>query len=146
MLGYGNAWRQVGDLKRATQAYEMARDQAPDNAMVRFNLANVYNLQNHLEASLTEYRQAVKLDPNFAEPYYGMGITLEKQKKPDEALAVYEQYLAKAGPSDSYVPLAKQRVSYLKKSLPASHTNSAKPISPTAEHASQSAIQPVRNP
>lgn len=117
LLGYGNAWRHVGNLEKARQTYEMAKAASPDNAMVRYNLGSIYNMQNQLEASLEEYRAALKLNPQFAEPYYGMGTTLEKQKKLDEALEVYQQFVEKAPPTSAYLPLARERIEFLKKTV-----------------------------
>lgn len=125
LIGYGNVWRHVGDLDRAQKAYEMARTQSPENAMIRYNLASVYNLKNQYEASLAEYKAALELNPSFAEPYYGMGLTLEKQKKFQEALTVYQQYLQKAPSSSTYVPVAKERIELLKKSISPQSSTSA---------------------
>ncbi len=145
LVGYGNVARQVGDLNQAEQAYTMARKAAPDNAMVRYNLASVYNMTNKLEDSLAEYRAAVELNPGFAESYYGMGNTLEKQKKYTEAISVYQQFLEKAPPTSSYVPMAKERIEVLKKAVngsAAAPATSKPPISGAKPSATVS--QPVK--
>jgi tetratricopeptide (TPR) repeat protein len=117
LIGYGNAWRQVGDLDRAQQAYEMARVETPGDPMVRYNLGSIYNMRDKLDASLQEYKTAIQLNPQFIEPYYGMGTTFEKQKKLNEAIEVYQQFVEKAPPTSSYLPLAKERIEFLKKSV-----------------------------
>jgi superkiller protein 3 len=94
-------------------------------------LGSIYSLKNQLEDSRKAYQQALELNPGFTESYYGLGTTLEKQKKLDEALKVYQQYLEKAPSSAAYVPLAKQRVDILKKTMPTPTTTPAqvKPVS-----------------
>lgn len=117
LIGYGNALRHAGEMDKARQTYETAREMAPENALVRYNLGSVYGASGKLEASQAEYRKAVELNPGFSESYYGLGTTLEKQNKPLEALEVYKQYLQKAPITASYVPLAKERIQVLQKSM-----------------------------
>lgn len=94
--------------------------------MIHYNLAGLYNQKNQLDKSASEYREAIRLNPGFVESYYGLGITLEKQAKPQEALAVYETFLDKAPATSSYLPMAKQRIEFLRQSLPA---NPSEPMS-----------------
>jgi superkiller protein 3 len=126
LMGYGNAWRETGNLDRAQQAYELATTESPNDAMIQYNLGSIYNLKGNLDASISSYKKALVLNPAFIESYYGLGTTLEKKHQTSEAIANYETFIQKAPPNSSYVPLAKARVDYLKKSLAAKTTSTPK--------------------
>jgi tetratricopeptide (TPR) repeat protein len=124
--GYGNCWRKTGDVEKAMKAYELAKSYAPYNPKIRYNLASIYTLQNKLSSSELEYKAALKLDPSFSESYYGLGIALEKQNKPVDAISAYQSYLNKAA-MGQYAPLAKKRIEALKRPLGTAQKSTIEP-------------------
>ncbi len=50
------------------------------------------------ENALKSFREAIKIDPNFAQAYYSIAVIFDEQKKIDEALSYYEKTL-KADPN-----------------------------------------------
>ena len=47
--------------------------------------------QGKLDEAIAEYRQAIRLIPDFAEAHNDLGIALKEQGKPDESIAEYRQ-------------------------------------------------------
>ncbi len=73
------------------QALLKARDHAPQNGYVYYNLAEAYLFQkNYLEAEKA-YRRAADLMPKNLDVFYRMGFVYEKQKKWDMALNAYQK-------------------------------------------------------
>src|SRR5262249_694658 len=57
--------------------------------------------QGKLDEAIAEYRSAIRLKPNFADAYLGIGEILEVQGKGDEAIAEY-RFAARLQPDSSY--------------------------------------------
>jgi len=70
-------------IKRQREAFENAKAEVlahPESAEAHFNLANAYHndaantVGNNYDKIANEYRQAIKLNPNYAESYNGLAI------------------------------------------------------------------------
>ncbi len=64
--------------------------QNPRDAFVRYGLAMEYVNAGELELAAAEFREVLKVDPNYAYAYYHGGQTLEKLGEMDAARQLYE--------------------------------------------------------
>lgn len=55
------------------------------------NLADAYERQGRLQEAITEYRQAIALDPSLSTAHTGLGDVLRKQGQAEEAEVSHEQ-------------------------------------------------------
>ncbi|MBD3420352.1 MAG: tetratricopeptide repeat protein [Chitinivibrionales bacterium] len=83
--------------KQLTEAKHYLREAIayePNNADAHWELANIYWKQdkNYKDAE-KEYRIAIRIEPTSQVYYNNLGLMLEEQKKKDEAIKVYEDYL-----------------------------------------------------
>jgi hypothetical protein len=82
----------------------IARD--PDFDFSRFRLAYLYFQKNDLNNAISEYRQVVRINPNFAEAHNNLGVALEKKGDTDSAIRAYRQAIkANAGFVNVYYSL-----------------------------------------
>jgi hypothetical protein len=62
------------------------------------NYGNELYRQGKLEEAAAEYRTAIRLSPDRAEPHYDLGLALRKQGKSAEAIAEFRKARDNAGP------------------------------------------------
>jgi tetratricopeptide (TPR) repeat protein len=75
----------AGRFDEAAAAYRAAIELAPDDPVLRFNLANVlYSAEKTAEA-VTHFRRAVEIDPSYVEAWNNLGSLLAEQDQIDEA-------------------------------------------------------------
>lgn len=89
----GTLRQQRGQLAAAEQCYRQALAVHPD-ARGYFNLGTTLYDQGEHEQALTAFREAVSLDPQFAEAWNNLGETLRDRGDMDEAIRCYKQALA----------------------------------------------------
>ncbi len=95
-----------GDWKNAQSLYEKILTADSSNAVMQYNYAyTCFNL-NQLAQAETAFRRAVELDPQFADAYNDLGVTLEKQKKSGEAVEAYQKAVDLGTNSDAFFNLA----------------------------------------
>lgn len=58
-----------------------------------YNLGNKHYLKGKYPAALEEFKAALEVDPSFALAHRGMGVTLARQRKAEEAIKEYKTYL-----------------------------------------------------
>jgi Flp pilus assembly protein TadD len=61
----------------------------PEDPVVRFGLAGAYLAADQPESAAAEYREAIRLKPDYSAAYRGLGRALERAGRLDEAKAVY---------------------------------------------------------
>ncbi len=69
----------------------------PDDAFVRYGLAQEYLRGNEAEKSLEQFRELLRLTPNYVPAYYHTGQTLEKLGRREEAREIYRQGIEVSG-------------------------------------------------
>jgi len=107
-----------GNLDEAVRQYEKVLELDPKNARAHLNLGIVYGRQNNLIAEppkdivdlagyhleqlpkkslwkkeISEYNEALRIDPNFAEAHFNLGVAYQEKGKLKEAIAEYEKAL-----------------------------------------------------
>lgn len=70
---------------------------SPNDSFVRYGLAQEYLKQAELEKALEQFRELLRLDPNYAAAYYHGGQTLEKLGRLEEAREIYRQGIELTG-------------------------------------------------
>src|SRR5258708_32619800 len=80
---------------RIAQFKEVA-DEMPDDPEVRFGLAGAYLASEQAENAVTEYRETIRLKPDYSAAHRGLGRALERAGRTGEAIAAYKQGLEDA--------------------------------------------------
>ena len=65
----------------------------PEDPDVRFGLAGAYLAAEQFESAVAEYREAIRLKPDYSAAYRGLGRSLERVTRLDEARAAYTKGL-----------------------------------------------------
>lgn len=65
------------------------------NYIIQFNLGVTLSQLEQLSAAETAYRAAIAQSPDFAQAWFNLGSVLERQQKPQEALAIWQSMLDK---------------------------------------------------
>jgi tetratricopeptide (TPR) repeat protein len=87
------------DAHRAQEALRRAQAALPKDARVYYQAGELATLQKQNQAALSNYRDAVELDPNFPEALYKLGQTyihLGMQREGKETLARHRMVVAKS--------------------------------------------------
>lgn len=77
------------DLQGTEYAFRQAVQQDPSLAAARNYLGNIFMEQNRLDVALQEYTEAIKVNPNFSEAYYNLGLVLHRQGEKEAAIIAY---------------------------------------------------------
>ena len=72
-------------------AFKEVADEMPDDPVVRFGLAGAYLDAGQAENAAAEYRETIRLKPDYSAAYRGLGRALERAGHLDEAVAAYTQ-------------------------------------------------------
>ena len=107
-LGLGAIYLETGDPELAKDAYRLALERRPDDAMARYNLALALQTLDERSAALAEAALALRGAPDYAPAHYLMGLLLiPDTARRAEARAHFERFLALA-PNDPNAPLVRR--------------------------------------
>jgi len=81
----------TGELEKAAQTFELWKQTYPRDELPFLDLGFIYASLGDFEKSLTESREALRLEPNDATNYANTGNALVTLNRLDEAEAVYRQ-------------------------------------------------------
>jgi len=81
----------TGELEKAAQTFELWKQTYPRDELPFLDLGFIYASLGDFEKSLTESREALRLEPNDATNYGNTGNSLVTLNRLDEAEAVYRQ-------------------------------------------------------
>ena len=87
----GLIYQYRGELDKAEAAFKQALELAPDDPVVRYNLAQVYLSQGKLDEALDMLAQGVALDPSSAQLQLLYGKVLAVKGRLDEAEAALDE-------------------------------------------------------
>lgn len=96
-LNLGNLLIDAGKLEDAIECFERAAAHDPKLAKARTRLAQQLSEAGQVKRAEQLFRQSVGLDPQQVDGWFGLGRTLEDLGDADNALACYEQVLARRG-------------------------------------------------
>lgn len=95
LTNIGNLYKKHGDLANAEKYYRIAAESVPKNPFPE-HLMGLYLLgelqidTGKTEEGLDTLGQAVILGGQYAEPYFNLGLMLEKLGRKDEAIQIYQ--------------------------------------------------------
>ncbi|MDZ4849859.1 MAG: tetratricopeptide repeat protein [Pirellulaceae bacterium] len=75
---------------RAIQLIEKAVSKEPSNFLFHYHLAWAYELDGMLELAVSSYQRSTQLHSSLADAHVGLGLTLQKLKRFDEAAAAFQ--------------------------------------------------------
>lgn len=81
------------ELDAAIRDFEAALAGMPDNAVVRFNLAEAYLAKGNAERAIVEYQEAIRRRPDYLQPRYGLARAYMYQRDYAQALAAAGEIL-----------------------------------------------------
>jgi len=74
-------------------AFKEVAEEMPDDPEVRFGLAGAYLDAGQVESAVNEYRETIRLKPDYSAAHRGLGRALERAGRIAEAKAAYQQGL-----------------------------------------------------
>jgi Tfp pilus assembly protein PilF len=83
------------DTRTALVEYEMAVGLKPGNAVLRNDYGRTLYLTGHDAEAEVQLREAIRLDPYWAQPYYNLAAALASLRRTDEAIAQYEAFIGR---------------------------------------------------
>jgi tetratricopeptide (TPR) repeat protein len=87
------AWRQTGVWRDSETLYTHALACQEDNPAVHQLLGNTLEMKERNEDAIAQYREALRLNPAFAEAHSNLAETLAKQGQIEEAIVHYQEAL-----------------------------------------------------
>jgi tetratricopeptide (TPR) repeat protein len=102
----GSSLAQQGHTKEATKEFEAALQVNPRLIMAHVNLIAMYGDLGLLDKAEEHFREAVRLDPGWAEVYYNWGLLLYRKRRMPEAAAEFRKAI-EANPNyvDAHIEL-----------------------------------------
>ena len=82
----------MAEADRIAEFKEVA-EEMPDDPVVRFGLAGAYLDAGQPENAVEEYRETIRLKPDYSAAPRGLGRALERAGRIPEAIAAYQQGL-----------------------------------------------------
>lgn len=79
--GLGNLADDLGDHNLALQHYQKSVDLAPDQGQPRYNLAITYVRLKKIDEAISALKEAERLKPDYASPYFLLGKIYYSQRK-----------------------------------------------------------------
>ncbi|MDC1411073.1 tetratricopeptide repeat protein [Amylibacter sp.] len=87
----GAAHKDLGDIKKASQAFKKVTKLKPTYADGFNNYGVTLKEQGRLEEAIEGFEKAIFLKPDYDEAYFNMGITLQEKGKLEEAIEAFEK-------------------------------------------------------
>jgi len=98
----GLLFERKGDLARARAEFQRAVDEAPDQAIHRYNLGNALYRTGDPEGAARGYREAVRLEPDFADAHNNLASVLLVLGRCEEAWTAAGRAVAIGGERVAY--------------------------------------------
>lgn len=106
----GVVYYQLGQLDLSASQYQKALELDPTDGDVAYNLGALYLQQallkgnppdpNLVKQAIDQLQQAIKLDPDLAEPYFSLGVAYKALDQKTEAIQAFETFLARNSNQD----------------------------------------------
>jgi tetratricopeptide (TPR) repeat protein len=102
-----------GDVAGATREYAQAIELWPNDCRTRFEYGVALSRGAALPEAETQLREAIRLEPQFADSYYELGQVLQHRGDSKGALDTFKTYVARAPRSSPNLTTARQLVEQL---------------------------------
>ncbi|HSA06719.1 MAG TPA: tetratricopeptide repeat protein [Candidatus Gastranaerophilales bacterium] len=102
-----------GNITEAVTFYKLAAEKNPDFYEAYLGLSIAYRELGDFNKAHDSILKVIEIQPDYYQVYYNLGLILEKQNKPEEALTAYQKFLEKV-PGASQFTDTKQRISRIK--------------------------------
>jgi protein O-mannosyl-transferase len=86
-------WRQLGYWRDDISLFRHTLHVTADNSFINYNLGVALAENGDLDAAIREYREAVRISPNFTEAHTNLGIALAKKGNLDAAIREFGEAL-----------------------------------------------------
>jgi len=109
--------RQEPRLREAVQSFEQALARNPKHYRAAYNQGVAYHRLAEFSNEIAAYRKALQARPDYAEALYNLGAVLSAERRTDEAIRTWEEYLrvASSDPNERpFVENARKEVERLK--------------------------------
>jgi tetratricopeptide (TPR) repeat protein len=91
------ALRAEGSLPKAEEAYKAALEIDPKSAGAELGLAETLAKEDRLPDAAPHFKKAAEIDPKYRDGLLELASLYEKQKQPNEAIDIYQQFPDNAG-------------------------------------------------
>jgi len=91
------ALRAEGSLSKAEEAYRAALEIDPKSAGAELGLGETLAKEDRLADAAPHFKKAAELDPKYRDALLELASLYEKQKQPNEAIEIYQQFPENAG-------------------------------------------------
>ena len=98
-----------GDFQTALQHFQKAIDKnlsAKKLAQIHYNIGVCFYRLNHFERAVTEFEQAVRLNPNYEKAFYALGMAEKDLRNFAEAEKAFRQALKLSNRGETWFDLA----------------------------------------
>ncbi len=85
---------------KAVEALQYAITLSPNDPKIYYNLAILLGRGGDSEQAIQYLQKAKTLKPNYRDAYYALWVFFTDEKKPNDARAVLQEYLAQVDPND----------------------------------------------
>jgi Tfp pilus assembly protein PilF len=84
-----------GKVQTAATEYGLAAELKPEDGSVHYYQGEALVRLHMFDQAEQPLREAIRLEPYWAQPYFQLGLALEGQGKPAEAIDAFEDFLAR---------------------------------------------------
>ena len=94
-MNFAQLMAEIGDVDGAAEQYQAVTARLKHGPSAPYKLGVLRLNAAKPAQAIDHFREAIRLDPNWSEPYYGLAEALGTQGKIEEGLAVFEERLKK---------------------------------------------------
>lgn len=103
-----------GNFVEAAKSYNLAVIKNPKLSEAYIGLGIAYRELGNYQKAYETTLKSINLKPNYYQAYYNLGLILEKQNKPVEAIVAYEKFLKEVPGAERFSDVT-QKIAKLKK-------------------------------
>jgi tetratricopeptide (TPR) repeat protein len=85
--------KQTGYWRTNLRLFQHALEVTPRNALAQFHVGSELGFQGQFALAKAHFEAAVEADPTFVQPYFSLGLILDAQGKPEQAVTNFLQVI-----------------------------------------------------